>query len=171
MQKAILIGPPGSGKSSIGKALSREMSTSFEDTDTLIVEEQGRTIPEIFAVEGESGFRAIEKSVVLKALASNTGVISLGGGSILDPDVQAALGESPAKIIYLQVGLSNALTRIGSKGERPLLATDPKKQWLKIIQEREPIYKRLAEFEAHTDNKKPHEVARELMILMGMHRA
>ncbi len=171
MQKAILIGPPGSGKSSIGKALSRELSTSFEDTDALIVAEQGCSIPEIFAAQGEQGFRSIERTVVLKALASNTGVLSLGGGSILDPDVQQALSKSAAKIIYLQVGLSNALLRIGSKGDRPLVATDPKSQWLKIVQEREPIYKKLAKIEVLTDNKKPHEVARELSVLMGMHHA
>ncbi len=171
MQRAILIGPPGSGKSSIGKALSRELATSFEDTDSLIVEEQGKSIPEIFTAVGEPGFRAIEKSVVLKTLSSNVGVISLGGGSILDAEVQDALAKSAAKVIYLHVGLSNALTRIGVKGDRPLVAEDPKNQWLKIVQEREPIYRRLAKIEVHTDNKKPHEVARELLVLMGLNHA
>ena len=94
MQRAILIGAPGSGKSSVGKALSRELSTSFADTDALIVEKTGESIPEIFAKQGEKGFRAIEREVVLQTLASNIGVIALGGGSILDPDVQAAISKS-----------------------------------------------------------------------------
>ena len=83
MQQAILIGPPGSGKSSVGKALAREMATSFVDTDSLIVEEKGKSISEIFAEVGETGFREIEREIVLKALQSNVGVISLGGGSIV----------------------------------------------------------------------------------------
>jgi len=171
MQRAILIGPPGSGKSSIGKALSRELATSFEDTDSMIVEEQGRTIPQIFATDGESGFRAIERTVVLKALRSNIGVISLGGGSILDIEVQQVLSESSAKVIYLRVGLSNVLGRMGTKGERPLVSEDPKSQWLQLVREREPIYKKLAEIEMNTDNKKPYEVARELKGLMGLSHA
>jgi|APCry1669193181_1035450.scaffolds.fasta_scaffold101577_2 shikimate kinase len=171
MQKAILIGPPGSGKSTVGKAIARELGIGFVDTDSLIVEEQGKSIAEIFATAGESGFRAIERLTVLKALQSDVGVISLGGGSILDEEVQSALATSPAQVIYLKVGLSNVLSRMGSKGERPLVADDPKSQWLKILQDRAPIYRKLATAEVNTDNKKSHEVAREIIALMGLNHA
>ncbi len=171
MQQAILIGPPGSGKSSVGKALAREMATSFVDTDSLIVEEKGKSISEIFAEVGETGFREIEREIVLKALQSNVGVISLGGGSIVDKEVQQNLSSGSAQVIYLKVGLSNVLSRIGVKDERPLVSQDPESQWLKILQDREPIYKKLATIEISSDNKKSHEVARELAAIMELHHA
>ena len=168
MQRAILIGAPGSGKSSVGKALSRELSTSFADTDALIVEKTGESIPEIFARQGERGFREIEREVVLQTLASNIGVIALGGGSILDPDVQAAISKSIAEVIFLRVGVANVLARVGSKGDRPLISEDPERQWREIFAAREPIYTSLATIEVSSDNKKPYEVARELMERMGL---
>ena len=168
MQRAILIGAPGSGKSSVGKALSRELSTSFHDTDALIVEREGRSISEIFATNGESGFRAIEREVVLEALASNVGVLSLGGGAVLDETVQQAIAESPAQVIFLRVGVKQVLTRIGARGERPLLVEDPVKQWCELFALREPIYQKLATLQIDTDSKKPYEVAHELKVRMGL---
>ncbi len=171
MLRAILIGPPGSGKSSVGKALSRELSTSFADTDELIVEREGRSIPEIFAESGEPGFRKIEKEVVLSALKSNYGVLALGGGSILIPEVREAIAASKAQIIFLRIGISNVLARIGAKGDRPLVSADPEMQWRKIFEEREHIYAELATVEIATDNRKPFEVARDLVLRMGLSRA
>ncbi len=165
------MGPPGSGKSSIGKALGRELGTNFVDTDSLIVEEQGQSIPEIFATVGEPGFRAIERTIVLNALRSDIGVIALGGGSILDKDVQTELSKGAVPVVYLRVGVSNALMRIGTKGDRPLLSNDPKSQWIKLVKDREPIYRELATIEIETDNKKAHEVARELIALLEMNHA
>ena len=168
MLRAILIGAPGAGKSTVGKALSRELSTSFQDTDAIIVEEQGRSISEIFAEKGEQGFRSIEREVVLKALHSNKGVISLGGGAVLDPKVQNEITESSATVIYLSVRIGNVLARIANRSDRPLVATDPETEWLALFNQRESIYKSLATFEVSTDNKKAHEVARELVELMGL---
>ena len=168
MLRAILIGAPGAGKSTVGKALARELSTSFQDTDAIIVEEQGRSITEIFSEKGEPGFRSIEREVVLKALHSNKGVISLGGGAVLDLKVQGAITESPATVIYLSVGLRNVLSRITNRSDRPLLTSDPEKEWLALFNEREAIYRKLASIEVNTDNKKAHEVARELVKLMGL---
>ena len=171
MLRAILIGPPGSGKSSVGKALSRELSTSFADTDELIVEREAKSIPEIFAESGEPGFRKIEKEVVVQALRANYGVLALGGGSILIHEVREAIVASKAEVIFLRVGISNVLARIGAKGDRPLVAEDPEVQWRKIFEEREHIYQSLATLEIATDNRKPYEVARELVTRMGLSRA
>ena len=168
MLRAILIGAPGAGKSTVGKALSRELSTSFQDTDAIIVEEQGRSISEIFAEKGEQGFRSIEREVVLNALHSNKGVISLGGGAVLDPKVQNEITESSATVIYLSVRIGNVLARIANRGDRPLVATDPETEWIALFNLRESIYRSLANFEVSTDNKKAHEVARELVELMGL---
>ncbi|MEJ0014866.1 MAG: shikimate kinase [Actinomycetota bacterium] len=144
MPRAILIGAPGSGKSTVGRALARELGVTFVDTDARIVEQEHRSIPEIFAHDGESEFRAIERDVVLSTLTSEAGVISLGGGAVLDGDVQKALKETVADVIYLDVGLSNVLVRIGNRNDRPLLATNAEQQWLELMAVRGPIYKELA---------------------------
>jgi shikimate kinase len=167
MPRAILIGAPGAGKSSVGRALARELITTFEDTDSKIVEQENRSIADIFSQDGELGFRAIEKKVVLDAISSDFGVISLGGGAVLDSEVQLALKESPAEVIYLKVGLPNVLARIGNRTDRPLVALDPAQQWSELLQIREPIYRLLADHEISTDNKKPFEVAFELMEFVG----
>jgi shikimate kinase len=171
MLRAILIGPPGSGKSTVGKALSRELSTSFADTDELIVEREGKSIKEIFAESGEPGFRAIEREVVLHALKANYGVLALGGGSILIPEVREAVSANKAQVIFLRIGITNVLARIGAKGDRPLVSADPETQWRKIFEERENIYSELATVEIATDNQKPYEVARDLVTRMGLSRA
>lgn len=168
MPRIVLIGAPGSGKSSVGKALARELGISFEDTDATIVEVTGKTIPEIFEESGEVGFRAIERSVVLAALSSKAEIISLGGGAILDPKVQQVISEPGRTVIYLQVGVRNAQNRIGIKGDRPLVADNPAKQWSALLKVREPIYRSLASLTAFTDNRKPHEVAHDLVLKMGI---
>ncbi|MEJ0014653.1 MAG: shikimate kinase [Actinomycetota bacterium] len=168
MPRAILIGAPGSGKSTVGRALARELGLIFIDTDARIVEQEHRSIPEIFARDGEEEFRAIERVVVLSALASEDGVISLGGGAVLDPEVQKVIKESSADVIFLDVGLSNVLARIGNRNDRPLLAKNAENQWLELMAVREPIYRELSTVYISTNNKKPVEVAAELMGQMGM---
>jgi shikimate kinase len=166
MPRAILIGAPGSGKSTVGRALARELGVTFVDTDARIVEQEHRSISEIFAHDGESAFRSIERAVVLSALTSEAGVISLGGGAVLDPDVQKALNETSADVIYLDVGLSNVLARIGTRNDRPLLAKNAEQQWLELMSIRGPIYQELANIHISTNNKKAAEVATELINQM-----
>jgi len=168
MARLILIGAPGSGKSSIGKALARELGSSFEDTDATIVARAGKSIADIFASDGEACFRALEETVVQEAIASDVSIISLGGGSILDPIVQSEIAASDRKVIYLHVGIGNVLARIGAKGDRPLVAENPELQWREIMKQREPIYQSLADISIATDNKKPHEVAHELVLRMEL---
>ncbi len=168
MLRAILIGAPGAGKSTVGKALSRELSTSFEDTDATIVAEEERSVTEIFAQKGEAGFRAIERGVVLKALRSNKGVVALGGGAVLDPLIQDEILASTAAVIYLRIGIGNVVSRISNRTDRPLLNADPENEWLRLFAQRQAIYERLATIAVSTDNKKAHEVARELVGLMGL---
>jgi shikimate kinase len=95
-------------------------------------------------------------------------VVSLGGGAVLDEDVQKAITASSAHVIYLRVGLTNVLARIGSKDDRPLVADNPEKQWKALLSSREPIYARLATLEISTDNQKPYEVAHALKAQMGL---
>ncbi|NDE53993.1 MAG: shikimate kinase [Actinobacteria bacterium] len=138
MHSIILMGPPGSGKSTVGKHLSKELGLSFIDTDRLIEDKEGRSISEIFLADGEGGFRAIEKEIVLDVLKMEDCVIALGGGSVLDLDVQRELSEC-ADVVFLDVSISNAAPRVGFN-----------------------IYESLATRTVSTDNRKPNEVAHEI---------
>ena len=155
------MGPPGSGKSTVGKYLSKELGLSFIDTDRLIEDKEGRSISEIFLADGEEGFRAIEKEIVLDVLKMEDCVIALGGGSVLDLDVQRELSEC-ADVVFLDVSISNAAPRVGFNKERPLLMGNPRQQWLQLMEKRRGIYESLATRTVSTDNRKPNEVAHEI---------
>ena len=164
--RIVLIGPPGSGKSTVGKALASEMNLKFIDTDSAIELKAGRKISEIFLEEGEVGFRKIERQVVLDSLETDSAVIALGGGSVLDKDVQNRLKDEP-NVIYLEVSISNAAPRVGFNTERPLLLANPRQQWLKLFEERKAIYESLGRIKFCTDNKKPKESAHAIKELLS----
>ena len=155
------MGPPGSGKSTVGKYLAKELGISLIDTDRIIEEREGRSISEIFLTDGEEGFRAIEKKVVLESLDVDDSIVALGGGSVLDSDVQARLTQCP-EVIFLDVSISNAAPRVGFNKERPLLMGNPRQQWLQLMEKRRSIYEALATRTVSTDNRKAHEVAHEI---------
>jgi shikimate kinase len=155
------MGPPGSGKSTVGKYLAKELGISLIDTDRIIEEREGRSISEIFLTDGEEGFRAIEKKVVLESLDVDDCIVALGGGSVLDSDVQARLTQCP-EVIFLDVSISNAAPRVGFNKERPLLMGNPRQQWLQLMEKRRSIYESLATRTVSTDNRKAHEVAHEI---------
>ena len=163
----ILIGPPGAGKSSIGKALSKSINKTFSDTDALIEFESGKKISDIFLEQGEPAFRELERAIVLREISHGSGVLALGGGSVLDTDVAAKLEEQKSKVIYLEVSVSNAAPRVGFNKERPLLAINPRQQWLLLMEKRRPIYEKLAGIKVSTDNKKPAEVVKEIEGLIS----
>ena len=162
MKQIILIGPPGAGKSSIGKNLAKKLEQPFCDTDQLIEEQTGKSIAEIFIDSGEAQFREIERAVVLQVLQDRTGVIALGGGSVLDEDVQATL-QRMSGVVFLDVSISNAAPRVGFNRDRPLLVGNPRQQWIALMEKRRPIYEKLAKITISTDNKKVNEVVSELM--------
>lgn len=162
MKQIILIGPPGAGKSSIGKNLAKKLEQPFCDTDQLIEEQTGKSIAEIFIDSGEAQFREIEKAVVLQVLQDRTGVIALGGGSVLDEDVQAKL-QRMSGVVFLDVSISNAAPRVGFNRDRPLLVGNPRQQWIALMEKRRPIYEKLAKITISTDHKKVNEVVSELI--------
>lgn len=159
MPSAVLIGLPASGKSSVGKALAKQLGVAYVDTDHVIEEKTGKTLSAIFAEIGEIGFRQIEKGVVLDSIKSGSDVISLGGGSILIAEVCESLKSLRVPIIYLTISESQALKRIGDGANRPLLAGSAPERWRALAASREPIYRSLATLEISTDSKKAIEIA------------
>ena len=167
MPNLIIIGPPGAGKSSVGRQLGKVMQIPFSDTDKIIEERAGKKIAEIFLEDGEPIFREIEREVVLAEIAKEDGILALGGGSILDSEVDKELSKLKSRVIYLEVSISNAAPRVGFNKDRPLLAVNPRQQWMALMEKRRPIYERLAGHKVSTDNKKPSEVVKEIQGLIG----
>lgn len=164
--KIIFIGPPGSGKSSVGKEVAAMLNLSHIDTDQLIEEKSGKRISDIFVDDGEPAFRRMEREIVLEVLQQDNCVISLGGGSVIDSEVADKLRVEP-NVIYLEVSISNAAPRVGFNAERPLLVANPRQQWLKLMEDRKPIYEGLGRKRISTDNRKPREIAREIVGLLS----
>jgi shikimate kinase len=160
LTKIVLIGPPGAGKSSVGRALSKELSMPFIDSDSEIEKLTGKTISEIFVDDGEQIFRKLEVDVVSKLLTDFTGVIALGGGAPITMETQNKLESCDFPIVFIDVSISQAANRFGFNKDRPLLLINPRQQWLNLMNDRRPIYERLATEIVSSDNKKPVEVAK-----------
>lgn len=161
-KKIVLIGPPGAGKTSIGKALSKELELAFIDSDAEIERISGKTISEIFVDQGEAVFRKTEVETVTRILAEFEGVVALGGGAPINPEIQKVLLNSEYPVIFIDVSISQAANRIGFNKDRPLLMINPRQQWLHLMSERRPIYEKLATITVSSDNGKPAEVAKTI---------
>ena len=160
LKKIVLIGPPGAGKSSIGKALAKELNLNFIDSDSEIEKISQKRISEIFIEDGEPAFRLLEVDVVRKVLADFDGVISLGGGAPINPEIQEVLQDANYPVVFIDVSIAQAATRIGFNKDRPLLLVNPRQQWISLMNDRRPIYEKLASQTISSDNQKPHEVAK-----------
>ena len=160
IKKVVLIGPPGAGKSTIGKALAKEIATEFIDSDSEIERITGKKISDIFVEEGEAVFRKTEVEVVTALLDGFEVVIALGGGAPINTQIQEALTGVEYPIIFIDVSISQAANRIGFNKDRPLLLINPRQQWMNLMSERRPIYEKLASQTVNSDSQKPHEVAK-----------
>ena len=151
MNRLVLIGAPGAGKSTVGKALSEKLDLEFLDTDALIQESTGKTITDIFVVDGEETFRAIELEVLADVLKSENTVISLGGGAPISEQAQKLITDSQSLVVFLDVSLATAAPRVGFNRDRPLLLGNPRAQWQALSDKRRPIYERLADVAIKVD--------------------
>ena len=145
MSRILLIGPPGAGKSTVGVALAKELRMQFVDTDQLIEKETGKSITDIFVVDGEPHFRALEVEALKSVLTLEIAVISLGGGAPISEEAQRVIKSSNSHVVFLDVSLATAAPRVGFNRDRPLLLGNPRAQWQALSDERRPIYELLAD--------------------------
>ncbi|GGK39503.1 hypothetical protein GCM10011591_08980 [Nocardia camponoti] len=165
--RVVLVGPPGSGKSTIGRRLARELGLELYDTDAGIEADTGRTIPDIFANDGEPVFRRIEEEVVQRAVREHEGVVSLGGGSVLSADTRAAL--RGATVVYLEISVGEGLRRTGSSKGRPLLnGADAAAKYRELMRNRRPLYREVATVRVRTDGRSPGRVVRMILAKLGL---
>ncbi len=162
--RIILIGPMGSGKTTVGQRLAADLSLSFRDTDQMIESQSGRLISDIFIEDGEEDFRALEKIILRTGLLEDETVLSLGGGACLSMDAQSALRASGAFIVYLKISLSQVSTRVGFNQGRPLLMGNPRAQWQALMNDRAPIYEGIASYICDVDGKSVDELVSEIAI-------
>jgi shikimate kinase len=158
---AILIGPPGAGKTTVGTELAARLGVVFTDTDDAISAVAGKPVADIFIDDGESAFRALERDAVAVAVGQPGGVIGLGGGAVLDPGTQARLAGLP--VVYLAASFPELARRVGMDRPRPLLiGTNPRAQLKALLDQRLPIYERLAWLTVTTDGREPADIAGEI---------
>jgi 3-dehydroquinate synthase/shikimate kinase/3-dehydroquinate synthase len=150
----VLVGFMGAGKSTVGPILANLVGLPFIDTDALVEARQGKSIPEIFQAGGEAAFRDAEREVALETLDGLDAVVSLGGGSLVDPKVCTAL--EGATVVHLRVSYGEAMRRLGSAADRPMLELrDP----LTLARERERTYELVSEIDLETDGRSPRDIA------------
>jgi len=163
----VLIGAPGSGKTTVGAMLAERLGVPFNDADAIIVERAGRSIAEIFTDDGEAAFRALEEQVTAELLEL-PGVLSLGGGAVLSSTTRAALRSH--RVVWLRIGLSQSVKRVGLDTARPLLLGNVRGQLLKLLNERAPLYAQVATEVVDTDDTTPAEVVETIMNAHAAHR-
>ncbi len=160
--RAVLIGPPAAGKSTIGRRLAQALNLPLLDTDAEIERTTGRTIPDIFGTDGEPAFRRIEEEVVADALARHDGIVSLGGGAILSERTRALLQDRT--VIYLEISVAEGLRRTGTNTTRPLLAgADPAAKYRELMRRRRPLYRQAATIRVRTDGRSPGRVVQQVL--------
>ncbi|KUH97810.1 shikimate kinase [Mycolicibacterium acapulense] len=160
--RAVLVGLPGSGKSTIGRRLAKALDLSMLDTDAAIEETTGRTIADIFATDGEQEFRRIEEEVIRSALRTHEGVLSLGGGAVTTPGVREALAGHT--VIYLEISAAEGVRRTGGSTVRPLLeGGDRGEKFKALMSERVPLYRQVATLRVNTNRRNPGAVVRYIV--------
>lgn len=163
--RVVLVGPMGAGKSTVGALLAEAWGVPARDTDADVEALEGRSISDVFVDSGEAHFRDLERKAVAEALAAHEGVLSLGGGAVLDPATRDLLRGH--RVVFLRVGLAEAVKRVGLGSSRPLLLGNVRSRIKALLDERTPVYESVATLTVDTDGKDPAEVVAEIRETLG----
>lgn len=164
--RAILIGAPGAGKTTVGGILARELGCEFADSDQLVEAEHGQSVSDIFVNQGEAVFREWEHQAITQALSGFDGVLSLGGGAVMNTDTARELQESNAPIFWLEVSSSVAFRRAGLSAPRPLLVGNVRANLVSLLETRTPIYESLATYRIDANTLDPQQLAEQISNLL-----
>jgi len=163
----VLIGAPGAGKTTVGAALAKRLGVAFADTDAIVEAAAGKPVGDIFITDGEAEFRRLERAAVADALApaGAVRVIGLGGGAVMDTETQGRLVGH--RVVYLATGFGELVKRVGLDRARPLLVgTSPRAQLKALLDQRLPVYDRLAWRTVKTDGRDPDDIAAEIAAVV-----
>ncbi len=164
--RVILIGPMGSGKTTIGQLLASQLGIPFRDTDHVIEEKAGKSVSDIFLEDGEDEFRILEKKILREELLSDNTVLALGGGAPISVDAQSALRAIASPVVYLDISLATVAPRIGFNRDRPLLLHNPRGQWQTLMEARRPIYESIADSVIDVNEKSESEIVSLIMEVL-----
>ncbi len=157
---AIIIGPPGAGKSTVGALLAAKLGVPFTDADSVIAETAGKPVSDIFVQDGEAAFRALERATAAQLIGGQPGVLALGGGAVLDPATQKLLDGQ--RVIYLETRFRTVVHRSGMDGPHPPIPGNPRGRLKQMLDERHPVYAGLAWRTVATDDRDPEDLAGSL---------
>lgn len=165
----VLVGPPASGKTTVGTAVATALGIGFRDTDRDVEEQTGSTVADLFVQRGEPHFRALERAAVARGLAEHEGVLALGGGAVIDPatrELLVAHARAGGVVVWLDVDLHSAAKRVGLSRDRPLLAVNPRAMLRTMLEDRAPLYREVATATVSTSDRTTDDVAADVLALV-----
>ena len=166
----VVVGPPASGKTTVGTAVAAALGLAFRDTDADVEAETGTTIADLFVEHGEPHFRALEERAVARALAEHDGVLALGGGAVTSAATRELLvghGRAGGTVLWLDVDVASAAKRVGLSRDRPLLAVNPRAMLRTMLEARAPLYAEVATVSVSTTGRPVDEVVAEVLAAVG----
>jgi shikimate kinase len=165
----VLVGPPASGKTTVGTAVAGRLGAVFRDTDQDIENLAGCSVADLFVTEGEPHFRALEEQAVAVALASHDGVLALGGGAVTSAATRELLvgyGRDGGTVVWLDVDLPSAARRVGLSRDRPILGVNPRAMLRHMLETRAPLYGEVATLTVPTGGRTPENVVAEVLAAL-----
>ena len=170
----VLVGPPASGKTTVGTAVAHALDVRFRDTDADVEAATGSSVADLFVTEGEPHFRALEQAAVARALSEHDGVLALGGGAVTSAATRELLvsyGRAGGTVVWLDVDLASAAKRVGLSRDRPILGVNPRAMLRHMLETRAPLYGEVATLAVATGGREPADVATEVLAVLRTERA